>query len=352
MKIVVNDIAACSAGALTVLQSFYQHIKDKDQENEYVFLLSDNYIEETDRIRIINCADVKRNRIKKLLFDFVYGRFFISKLEPDYVLSLQNIITFGLNCKQGVYVHQAIPFQNIKRFSFIKKKERQYAIYQHIIGKIIKWSIKNSDDVFVQTHWMKKAVEDNAQCAPRKVKVVSMEQKLRDCKQEIYKCDYKHFFYPTTDENVYKNQECLYKASMILEQRAVKGYTITLTLKKKNDEHFNYTGFLPKEEMDKMYSSNILVYPSYIETLGLPLLEAKQKKAVIFAADCPYAHDVLDDYNNVYYFHPMNPVALADLMESAILGEIHYHDGHKRTKKEHDGSWEVLIDTIKDKGRV
>lgn len=350
MKIVVNDIAACSAGALTVLQSFYQYIKDNDHDNEYVFLLSDNYITETDRIKIINCADVKSNRIKKLLFDFIYGRFFVSKFNPDYVLSLQNIITFGLNCKQGVYVHQAIPFQKIKRFSFFKRKERQYAIYQHIIGKIIKWSIKNSNDVFVQTHWMKKAVEEIVQCSPNKVKVVSMEQRTEESKQEIYKCDYRHFFYPTTDENVYKNQDCLYKANEILEQRNVNGYTIALTLKKKNDEHFNYTGFLSKEEMDRMYSSNILVYPSYIETLGLPLLEAKHKKAVIFAADCPYAHDVLGDYDNAYYFHPMNPVALADLMESAILGRIHYNNEYVRNKKEQDGSWEVLINTIKDKG--
>lgn len=348
MKIVVNDIAACSAGALTVLKSFYQYIKENDFKNEYVFLLSEAHFEETDRIKIINCADIKRNRIKKLLFDFAYGRFFIAKLAPDYVLSLQNIITFGLTCKQGVYVHQAIPFQNIKSFSFVKKRERKYAIYQHIIGKIIKWSIKYSNDVFVQTHWMKKAVEDCMRCPPCKVKVISMEKQNEGSTHGIYRCDFKHFFYPTTDENVYKNQECLYKASKLLEERKIKEYRITLTLNKKNEGHFDYTGFLSKEEMERMYSRSILVYPSYIETLGLPLLEAKHNKAVIFAADCPYAHDVLDGYSNAYFFHPMNPVALADLMERAILGKIQYHDESNFSKKEHNGSWEILVQTIKD----
>ena len=159
MRIIVNDIAASQSGALTVLKSFYEYVKEHDKENEYVFLLSDRYLKETERIKVCICKNVKKNGFEKLRFDFITGKRFIEKLHPDYVLSLQNIITFGLKCRQGVYIHQAIPFQNTKKFSFLKKSERVYAVYQYLIGGIIKKSIKKSDDVFVQTEWMKKSVK-------------------------------------------------------------------------------------------------------------------------------------------------------------------------------------------------
>ena len=96
MRIIVNDIAASQSGALTVLKSFYEFVKEHDKENEYVFLLSDRYIEETERIKVCICKTVKKNGFEKIRFDFITGKSFIEKLQPDYVLSLQNIITFGL----------------------------------------------------------------------------------------------------------------------------------------------------------------------------------------------------------------------------------------------------------------
>ena len=72
-----------------------------------------------------------------MFFDYLLGKKFIEKLNPDCVLSLQNIITFGLRCPQFVFVHQAIPFQKIKKFSFFRSEERKLAIYQYLI---------NSDD--------------------------------------------------------------------------------------------------------------------------------------------------------------------------------------------------------------
>ena len=47
MRIVVNDIAASKGGALTVLKDFYSCVRENDKENEWIFLLGDNLLEET-----------------------------------------------------------------------------------------------------------------------------------------------------------------------------------------------------------------------------------------------------------------------------------------------------------------
>ena len=45
MRIVVNDIAASTGGAMTVLRDFYTWVCEHDHENEWIFLFSDRYFE-------------------------------------------------------------------------------------------------------------------------------------------------------------------------------------------------------------------------------------------------------------------------------------------------------------------
>ena len=91
MRIIVNDIAAELGGAMTVLRSFYDYIAENDTANEYIFLLSGSYLKETDRIKVIVREDIKKSGLHKLKFDFFTGKKFIQSLNPDYVLSLQNL---------------------------------------------------------------------------------------------------------------------------------------------------------------------------------------------------------------------------------------------------------------------
>lgn len=351
MKIVVNDIAASQTGALAVLKSFYEYVKNHDDENEYVFLLSDKYIDETDRIKVIVCNDVKKSGLNKLRFDFITGKKFISKLQPDYVLSLQNIITFGLKTRQGVYVHQAIPFQNIKRFSFLKKSERVYAVYQYLIGAIIKRSIKKCDDVFVQTQWMKKSVTEMSDVSENKIQIVPFEVSIEH-RDKTNSVNGAQFFYPAADENVYKNQQCIYDACEILQNNGIKEFEIALTLSaegRKENSNINYCGFLSKEKLFEYYKNAVLVFPSYIETVGIPLLEAKSVGGVIFAADCPYAHEVLGDYENAYFFDPMSSTELAKLLRQSVVGKISLKNVENVDVEEQKKSWQIVLNQIAKK---
>ena len=321
MKIVVNDIAAVGGGAMTVLRDFYEYVCKNDHENQWFFLLNDRYFEETDNVKILTLPEVKRNPLRKLLFDFITGRKYISALQPDVVFSLQNIITFGLKVPQVVYIHQSIPFQTVKRFSFFKTAERKMAVIQYLIGAVIKRSVKKSSKVITQTHWIKEAI--CRQCGLPEDKVVpivpDVMAQVQGTEEMLF--DRTSFFYPTAAA-IYKNNECVWQASAILDQERIP-HKVILTLPGEQSKGNVYcVGRLPYQEVLKQYTSTTLLFPSYIETFGYPMAEARKMGGIVLASDCPFSREVLDGYENAYFFDPFCPEELADLMKRVIAGEI------------------------------
>ena len=65
MRIVVNDIAANSGGVLTVLKDFYQFVKENDKENEWIFLVCDDFIESTENVKVLKLPEIKNSYIKR-----------------------------------------------------------------------------------------------------------------------------------------------------------------------------------------------------------------------------------------------------------------------------------------------
>lgn len=70
---------------LTVLKDFYNCVRENDTENEWIFLLGEHILEETDNIKIMTLPAIKNSRIKKLVFDLSTGRRFMKTLQPDVI---------------------------------------------------------------------------------------------------------------------------------------------------------------------------------------------------------------------------------------------------------------------------
>ena len=348
MRIVVNDIAASNGGALTVLKEFYNCVKENDRDNEWIFLLGDALLEETDNIKIRVRKDVKASGVKKLWFDFVSGRRYIGKLKPDVVVSLQNIITFGLKAPQIVYIHQSIPFQKIKRFSFFKRSERKLAVYQHIIGGIIKHSAKKSDCVIVQTEWMRQAVCESCKLPGEKVVKALPNVKRIDVQANPGFFQKDQFFYPTSN-GIYKNNTVVVKADELLTQKGLS-CQITMTLPPdKSQGNIRCIGKIPYSQVLEHYQTATLVFPSYIESFGYPLAEARRIGTVILAAETPFAKELLAGYENAYFFDPFKAEELASLMERVLAGEIVPRAVSDISGAQQD-SWLLVLEQIRQVG--
>ena len=342
-RILVIDTAASSGGALTVLQDFYKAVCDSDTNVEWIFLLSGHYVTERENIKVIVQPELK-SHIKRLAFDCITGRNFIKKINPDVVFSLQNTILMGGHVPQVVYVHQPVPFQSTYKFSFFKKKERYMAVIQYFLGWFIKCSIRRANCVIVQTKWMKKAVIN--QCGIAEENVVQIYPTVNKITKENT-CSYhttNNFFYPTSNA-YYKNIDTLIDACKRLDEEGLK-FRLNVTIDGRNTDKIKYLGKISKEEVYRNYQKSCLVFPSYIETFGYPLMEARGCGAIILASDCEFSHELLDNYSNAYFFYPTDMDALCKLMREVSLGQI----GRKNDGDSNDNigynSWRRVLNIL------
>lgn len=355
MRIVVVNTAASIGGALSILRDFYEYIKKNDKENEWIFLLSDKYIEETENIKIIIKKEPKSNWLKRLKWEILDGAKFINGLNPDVVLSMQNTMNRGILSKKVIYLHQPLPFQKEKIFSFWKSDERYYAIYQHFIGRIIKQSVKSADKIIVQTKWMKNAVIRETKIPQNNIVVIFPAMPETEIKIEKEYLKEKKFFYPASAVS-YKNHKCIVDAVKILIEKGIMNFKVEFTLQSeyaqkldasKFDKQIKFIGNLGREEVFKRYSESVLLFPSYIETFGLPLLEARNIGSFILASDSDFSKEILDKYKNCKFFNPFKPEELANHMENIILGNIKYENLEGRNLENADmDTWKIMIDEI------
>lgn len=350
MKVAVIDVAASCGGAASILMEFYQYIKENISDIEWYFVLSQPLIEPTKEIHVVLCPDVKKNWINRLTFDVIDARRVLKQINPDLVLNLQNTTVRSGKTVQFLYVHQSIPFQKLKRFSFLKKEERIYAVYQYVIGSMIKKSIKKADRVFVQTEWMKDAV--SSYTLKSKIDKISPRIEIPEgIGEDPVVMDGKHFFFPA-NKMPYKNHKVIMDAVRILSARDVSDITVSFTLGEEEKvpnglKQIQCIGSQSRETVMQMYTRNVLVFPSYIETFGLPLAEARAVGGLILAADTPFARELLNGYENVYYFDPFDANELAALMEQVISKEITAVPV-KKQEYEKVNSWEIVVNRIKE----
>ena len=324
MKILVINVAAEVGGALSILKQYIQKFR-ADSENEYVVCLSTLSFEDSENVKFINLPWVKRSRLHRLYFDSVYIKKLVKKYNPDRIFSLQNKGVKVNSIPQEVYFHNAL-FICEKRFSL--RESRKLWVYQNLISGMTKKSLKKVDKIYVQADWIKKDLSDKWGIDPQKIFVERPE--VNDVFKSFEFCaqnnEAKKLFYPA-NFSMYKNHITLLKACAdIWEKHGEKAFTLLLTgeaekLPEGCKQIINakkypivFLGKLSLDEMKKQYQDSVLVFPSYIETVGLPLMEAKAVGAVILASNCEYARESVGNYDKVTYFDPFD----VEMLEKAI----------------------------------
>ncbi|EGT3617575.1 glycosyltransferase family 4 protein, partial [Clostridium perfringens] len=173
--IFVNNPAATSGGALSILKQFIEEVALRLGDNViiYIFCNVDLSKYNCENVKIVNNIKVKRG-FGRISWD-LYGLKKWSKqnnIKPDLLISLQNTAIYGFrNITQIVYLHQSIPYYKSKKWNLFKKEERIYWFYRYIYKKIIHFSIKNNY-VVVQTDWMKKNILIDHNLNKEKIKVI------------------------------------------------------------------------------------------------------------------------------------------------------------------------------------
>lgn len=141
------------------------------------------------------------------------------------------------------------------------------------------------------------------------------------------------FLYPATPD-CHKNVETLCRAAALLE---AKGYSfkVVLTMSgtenkyasflKKSFSHLrsiDFRGYMDREELYRQYGlATCLVFPSRVETWGLPISEYLPSGKPMLLADLPYSHETAAGAACVAFFPERDEQALTAKMEALLKGD-------------------------------
>ena len=317
MKTLVVDVAAEHGGALTILRQHIDEFK-ADTSNNYLVLLSRPRFEESDNVKFINVPWVKKSWLHRLYFDHIYIKKIVSEYSPDEIFSLQNKTVASEGIRQKVYYHNILPLAE-KRFSFFEAPK--FWIYQNLIGRIFRYSLKKASLIYVQADWIKEKMADEWGVDRRIIKVKRPKELFFEDKKRSHQDNGSNIslFYPASGA-IYKNHLMLLQAlKEIWEDDSLHNKPkLLLTGKLGNLSKdcqlivnsgkypIEFLGRLNQEQMYMRYLESTLVFPSYMETIALPLIEARSVGIRILAADCLYSRESLGEYDKAVFFDPFD----------------------------------------------
>lgn len=354
MKISVVCLASRNGGGLTILKDLLSFARSDLDANQWQFLLSDQEVgEETHDVSIVHLSRPYKGLRSRFWAEATSGRRAVKNFKPDVVLSLQNNDTLARGrVPLALYVHQALPFQKDYKLSILNPSERKMAWRQYLLKYPIIFSIRRAQVTFVQTEWLADSILER--CPRSKVHSIGFNSPSKKNELAPLREPTVRFFYPAA-ASPYKNHQLLHQAlrqlgeegfdlsnKMVLTLEEEKLRNLVPTLTADELRWYRFEGWLSAEEVQREYQKSILVFPSAVESLGLPLYEARETGAIIVAPDLPYAREALKDYSGVIWFTPANPTSLSKALKQSWLISQNEHVSFNSNMKSVD-SWEKML---------
>ncbi|MEY1635966.1 glycosyltransferase [Morganella morganii] len=338
MKVVlVNATALSTGGALTILRQFIAHAALTNMK--YLIFSPVGVLLDT-HTNITYVAVDTKSWLSRIWWDSFGLRRYIKQhhIEAELCISLQNT-SVNVDCQHLIYLHQSLPFTSV-RYSFNKQTVKYY-LYKWFYKFFIFLFVTKDTHFVVQTRWMKAALAQSG-ISERNISVFTPDIKLPDG-HLCYSSEQPHrlntdkstFFYPASS-HFYKNHLLILDALALLNTRQLnKEVQFAVTLAVGDYPVFDekvqqlglsdnvvYLGVMPYEQVIEHYiSADAVLFPSYIETFGLPLAEAGVLGKKIICADLPYSRDVLTDYQGAIFLDYQDATKWADEMETIIRQE-------------------------------
>ena len=143
------------------------------------------------------------------------------------------------------------------------------------------------------------------------------------------------FIYPAT-AFYYKNHGLLLAACRLLVSKGIHDFKLLLTIDGSENNYVHkllqqsrgfsqveLLGFQSRRTIYDYYRQvDAMLFPSLLESWGLPLTEFAGFEKPIICADLPYAKETLAGYSKVAFFNPRDPGVLSELMALAIKGQL------------------------------
>ena len=361
IRVVVSAVNFTEGGPLTVLRECLASAATVlPVEWELIALVHQADLIRESRVRLIPIPSSKKSWFHRLYWEwFGFGR--ISReLKPTLWLSLHDITPRVSATRQAVYCHNPAPFYAIGvREALFEPKFLAFNQFYALLYRIL---IHRNHYVIVQQDWLR--TEFRRRMGPLPLIVAHPSLQADDRCFPPTPGSVFVFIYPALPR-AFKNIETLGRATQILSSRGVRGFEVRLTLDGSENRYarwlrgkfgaisqVRFIGRQTKDEMATQYrQSSAVVFPSKLETWGLPITEGKAQRRPLLVADLPYARETVGTYDLVSFFPAESAEALADLMQSMVERTWRPTGNHCRHPEppfapDWANLWRILIDGL------
>lgn len=327
-NIVVSAVNIRKGGTLTVLRDCLRYLSGRGDlhvtalvhKKELCCFPGIDYIEipwsAEGWLKRLWCEYVSMNRISKTLSDTYLW------------LSLHDTTPRVKAHRQAVYCHTSFPF--MKPTLRDLRMDYKIPLFSLFTKYAYRWNVRKNKYLIVQQEWMRQALAALVSFPASRIIVAppSFERPVITATPS----NPPMFLYVGTPD-CHKNFETVCKAAELLEKRLGKGaFCVEFTISGEENRYaqwlrrrwchvdsIRFRGYLSREELAQAYGrASCLVFPSRIETWGLPISEFMHTGKPMILADMPYAHGAAAGASKAVFFPARDADRLALLMQDLI----------------------------------
>ncbi|GAA4141975.1 glycosyltransferase family 1 protein [Sphingobacterium kyonggiense] len=340
-KIVISAVNIVEAGTLAILKDCLAYLSKlaEKEDIEIIAVVHKKALADFPNITYIETTWPKKRWINRLWYEYVSLKKVSKEIGSVFLwFSLHDTSPSVIANRRAVYCHNSYSFYRWKFHDLIFAPK--IALFAMFTKYIYQTNIHKNDYLVVQQNWFREAMSRIFKINKNRIIVAPahFNKAITDTAantKDSDSSDTYQFLFPASP-NSHKNFEVICKAAELLEKRHLfKPFKIVLTVSGAENKYaswlyknwhqiqpIDFRGFVKKEELKELYQqSNCLIYPSKVESWGLPISEFSAYNKPMLLADLPYAKETAAGSIKTAFFNPENAEELAMLMENLIKGE-------------------------------
>ena len=337
-QIVISAVNLRKGGTLTILRQCLAFLSEwaPGHDCQVTALVHKQELADYPNIQYIELPWAIDGWGKRLWCEYVTMRKISRELGPiDLWLSLHDTTPRVHAHRQAVYCQTSFPFLRwrLRDFRF-DKKIPLFAMFTRFAYQI---GIRRNRYLIVQQQWLREGFSKMFRLPEDRFIVAPPQREQLPLRESTIQSEGHRFtFLFAATADAHKNFELLTEATRILEQRVgVEAFRTVLTIDGTENKYaqwlhstwgnvssLDFAGFMSRDKIHETYAgTDCLVFPSRIETWGLPISEFLPYDRPILLSDLPFAHETAAGASAVGFFDPSSAVALADAMELVLQGD-------------------------------
>ena len=365
-SIVISAVNLVEGGGLSVLVDCLTCLARSSYVPKYrVVVLVNNRrkVPELSGIEYLEIPKAKKNYLYRIYYENVHYYWISRKIRPTLWLSLHDMSPKVKAEVQAVYMHNPTPFYSPNKLTWIIAPLT--AVWAYLYKYVYRINIHSNNYLIVQQQWLRE--EFSKMFSVAKEKIIVARPVIHKIEKESKVASFGSkarsfvFFYPSYPR-VFKNFEVICEAAKLLDLEGITDFKVKLTIDGCENKYSRYIyktykdlktlefiGLQPKSDMPILYSnSDCLIFPSKLETWGLPLSEYQAYHKPILVANLPYAHESSEGADLVCFFNPDNAAELAIRMKDVLLGDMSRFKSlvQSNPAAPYSESWEGLYDIL------